>query len=138
MIVELVKLHHESGNHVGSLSDGELLAQADSGATVERQVCPTRLQASVGPSVWSEFVGVLAVVLLVTVGTTHQVTNASALFNKHRLVTVRATATRQRRVLVGKSVVDGHRRVQSEHLVDHVLQEGTLLEGLEGDVLGFS
>ncbi len=114
----------------------KLLAQANPGPTIKRQVLPPHLPPY--PAFRSEFVGVLAPEVFGAVHNEDAVCDFLVLFDEYRTLSVRTTASWQSRVFERRASVDGHHWVQTEGFVEDVLEILAALELAEGHFAGRS
>lgn len=133
-ILDLIEALQQADDDVSGLRQGELLADADPRAAVERDVIPVDLP--VHPAVGVEAVCVFAPDILAALQNVRLVHDRLALADVDRLETIRAAAAGERCVSGGCSAVQRDDRVQAEDFVESVLQVLAGLEGTERDVPG--
>ena len=133
-ILDLVEALQHTDNDVTSLSEGELLTNADARTTVEGNILPSGLAA--GPALGLVLFGVGAPDVLAAVHDEGAVGDGLALADEDGGCTIGTTAVGNACVLDGCAAVEGDDREQTERLVHDVLEVLARLEGSEGEVLG--
>lgn len=123
----------DSSDDVRGLSESVLLAQANSGSSVEGQVLPAS-RALLSPSLRSELVAVLAPELLSSVHREDVVDNGVSLSDKDRLGLVGSSSSGKSGISRGVSDVKRNRRIESQSLVDDKSQVLASLKTLKGDL----
>lgn len=133
-ILDLVEALQHTDNDVASLSESELLTNADARTTVEGNVLPSGL--AVGPALGLVLFGVGTPDVLAAVHDEGAVCDGLALADEDRGLAVWTTALGNAGVLDGRAAVEGDDREQTERLVHDILEVLARLEGSEGEVLG--